>query len=189
LRILTKSEIYTLVVRNSFTHIVILIAIINGLITSKSRPRVVLLHQLGPNTHLTTQLDMASNVVAVAGGTGKLGRALVEELVAHGGYKVLVLSREVGLFQHLGDRTRLANAPKANAQKAKELGVEIVVADYHYVDSVVKTLEASNIDTVISTLGSTFGPDLELALIQATEKSKTTKRYIPSIWGISCTPE
>jgi uncharacterized protein YbjT (DUF2867 family) len=41
---------------------------------------------------------MASCVVAVAGGTGKLGRAIVDELVAHGGYKVFVLGREVSHF-------------------------------------------------------------------------------------------
>lgn len=41
---------------------------------------------------------MASCVVAVAGGTGKLGRTIVDELVAHGGYKVFILGREVSLL-------------------------------------------------------------------------------------------
>lgn len=38
---------------------------------------------------------MPSKIVAVAGGTGKLGRAIVEELVSNGSYKVLILGREV----------------------------------------------------------------------------------------------
>jgi NAD(P)-dependent dehydrogenase (short-subunit alcohol dehydrogenase family) len=38
---------------------------------------------------------MASKIVAVAGGSGKLGRAIVDELVANGSYKVFVLGREV----------------------------------------------------------------------------------------------
>ena len=38
---------------------------------------------------------MISSVVAVAGGTGKLGRAIVESIVSAGGYTVFVLAREV----------------------------------------------------------------------------------------------
>lgn len=35
------------------------------------------------------------SIIAVAGGTGKLGRAIVEALVAEGKHKALILSREV----------------------------------------------------------------------------------------------
>lgn len=38
---------------------------------------------------------MASNVVAVAGGTGQLGRAVVERLIASNKFQVIVLAREV----------------------------------------------------------------------------------------------
>ena len=34
--------------------------------------------------------------VAVAGGTGKLGRAIVEAILADGKFDVVILSREVG---------------------------------------------------------------------------------------------
>lgn len=37
--------------------------------------------------------------VAVAGGTGKVGRTLVEAIVAAGEHKVVILSREVSLSQ------------------------------------------------------------------------------------------
>jgi uncharacterized protein YbjT (DUF2867 family) len=40
---------------------------------------------------------MASNIVAVAGGTGKLGRAIVERIVKSGKFQVFVLAREVRL--------------------------------------------------------------------------------------------
>ncbi|KAH7067628.1 hypothetical protein BKA63DRAFT_522522 [Paraphoma chrysanthemicola] len=114
---------------------------------------------------------MASCVVAVAGGTGKLGRTIVDALVAHDGYKVFILGRE------------------ATARSANGLSVDILIIDYNDVDSVVDVLEANNIDTVISTLGSTSSPKSELALIRAAQRSKITTRYIPSTWGISCTPE
>jgi NAD(P)-dependent dehydrogenase (short-subunit alcohol dehydrogenase family) len=40
---------------------------------------------------------MASRIVAIAGGTGKLGRAIVERIVASDNFKVFVLAREVRL--------------------------------------------------------------------------------------------
>lgn len=65
----------------------------------------------------------------------------------------------------------------------------MLAVDYSNVDSIVKTLEDYKVDTVISTLGSLFGADPEMALIQAAERSTATKRYIPSIWGNRCTTE
>jgi uncharacterized protein YbjT (DUF2867 family) len=41
---------------------------------------------------------MSSRTIAVAGGIGKLGRAIVEELITHGGYKVFILSRKVSIL-------------------------------------------------------------------------------------------
>ncbi|CAN9172608.1 unnamed protein product [Alternaria alternata] len=114
---------------------------------------------------------MSSRTIAVAGGTGKLGRAIVEKLITHGGYKVFILSR------------------KSDVQISDVLGASILATDYDNVDSIVKQLETNDVDTVISTLGSTFGTDSEIALIKAAESSKKTTRYIPSIWGIPCSPE
>lgn len=37
------------------------------------------------------------SVIAVAGGLGQVGRALVNGLVTHGGHKVYILSRSVSL--------------------------------------------------------------------------------------------
>jgi uncharacterized protein YbjT (DUF2867 family) len=41
---------------------------------------------------------MISRSVTVAGGTGKLGRAIVEELITHGGFKIFVLSRKANIL-------------------------------------------------------------------------------------------
>lgn len=43
---------------------------------------------------------MCSKMVAVAGGHGSIGRAIVEELIAHGGYNLIILSREVCVTHH-----------------------------------------------------------------------------------------
>jgi uncharacterized protein YbjT (DUF2867 family) len=48
--------------------------------------------------------------VAVAGGTGKVGRTIVEAIVAAGEHKVVILSREVSVsyerFMNLINRSR-----------------------------------------------------------------------------------
>jgi radical SAM superfamily enzyme YgiQ (UPF0313 family) len=63
--------------------------------------------------------------------------------------------------------------------------------DYSDVDSLTKTLEEYNVDVVISTIfifdeesGAT-----ETNLVKAAEKSKTTKRFVISNWGIPLPPE
>lgn len=38
-------------------------------------------------------------VIAIAGGTGKLGRAIAEAIVADGKYQVLILARQVSQVQ------------------------------------------------------------------------------------------
>lgn len=65
----------------------------------------------------------------------------------------------------------------------------MLAIDYSDVSTIVNTLQENKIDTLISTLGSMSGVDAELALIEAADKSTSTKRYIPSTWGIKYTPE
>ncbi|EXL65995.1 hypothetical protein FOPG_17807 [Fusarium oxysporum f. sp. conglutinans race 2 54008] len=105
------------------------------------------------------------STIAVSGGTGGLGRAIVDGLNAAGKSTVVVLSRE------------------STKEKEKELGARMIAADYDEVASVSAVLEKNNIDTVICTL-SAPGPEAELALISAVEKSRVTNRYIPAIWSI-----
>jgi hypothetical protein len=52
------------------------------------------------------------------------------------------------------------------------------------VPSIAELLEKNNVDTIISTVTSIQTVAPELALVAAADKSSTTKRFIPSIWGI-----
>ncbi|KAI1370469.1 NAD(P)-binding protein [Hypoxylon crocopeplum] len=106
-------------------------------------------------------------VVAVAGGTGAVGRNIVEAFVSQEKHEVIVLSR------------------RADAAKEKELGVRIVATDYKDVAALTKILEENKVHTVISALvmmPNAAGP-LEPNLIRAADASKTTRRMVPSEYG------
>ncbi|KAF5253248.1 hypothetical protein FANTH_1844 [Fusarium anthophilum] len=106
-------------------------------------------------------------IIAVAGGAGKVGRAIVEAIVEKGQHTVLVLAREAKDVQ----------------------GVQVIAVDYTDVDKLAATLETNSIDTVISTINALGDVSAELNLIKAAEKSASTKRFIPSIWGVKYTQD
>ncbi|KFA50129.1 hypothetical protein S40293_06402 [Stachybotrys chartarum IBT 40293] len=110
-------------------------------------------------------------VVAVAGGTGKLGRAIVDGINATGKFEVVVLARE------------------ANDEKAKEIGARIIAVDYSSPDALASVLTANNVEIAISALSSQSPPEQEFNLMKGADKSSVTKRYIPSTWGIPYTEE
>ncbi|KAL2686753.1 hypothetical protein Neosp_004295 [[Neocosmospora] mangrovei] len=107
-------------------------------------------------------------IVAVAGGSGGIGRALVDAITSRGKHKVKILSR------------------KADDHLAKQTGVSVLVVNYADVDGLTKVLEENNIDTVISALFTlpVAGVPPEVSLIQAAQASKTTRRFVPSNWGL-----
>ncbi|TKA79787.1 hypothetical protein B0A55_03301 [Friedmanniomyces simplex] len=106
-----------------------------------------------------------SHIVAVAGGTGQLGRAIVEAIKADGKYELKIFGRS------------------ANPEKEKAAGVPIIAVDYSSIDSLVEALETHKIDTLFSVVDANAGAESEFNLIQAAEKSKVTKRFVPNIWG------
>ncbi|KAH7302982.1 hypothetical protein B0I35DRAFT_447459 [Stachybotrys elegans] len=108
-----------------------------------------------------------SSIIAVAGGTGSLGRAIVDALHATAKFTVIVFSRQ-----------------EVSEEKQKEIGARVISVDYTDAAGLVEVLEKNRIDTVISTMAYTEGPAAELALMQAAERSAVTKRLIPSIWGV-----
>ncbi|KAM3516613.1 hypothetical protein NHJ13051_009742 [Beauveria bassiana] len=110
-------------------------------------------------------------IVAVAGGTGKLGRAIVDGINGAGNSDVVVLARQ------------------ENDEKAKEIGARIVAVDYSNPDAIALVLEQHDIETVVSALSSQSPPEQELNLIKGADKSSVTRRYIPSIWGIQYNEE
>ncbi|SPJ78877.1 uncharacterized protein FTOL_07268 [Fusarium torulosum] len=111
------------------------------------------------------------SVIAVAGGTGGVGRAIIDALNATGKFEVVILSR------------------KPSKEKEQEFGSRIVTVDYENIPGLAKVLEENKIGTVISTLEMMAGPGPEEALIRAADKSTITKRYIPSIWGVPYSEE
>ncbi|KAH7161739.1 hypothetical protein EDB81DRAFT_925388 [Dactylonectria macrodidyma] len=106
------------------------------------------------------------SVVAVAGGTHGIGRAIVDAIKEQGKYQLIVLSR------------------KADKETEELIGASIVAIDYANVDELVKVLETNNVHTVISTLGAATPAESEKNLILAADKANSTKRFIPSVFGI-----
>ncbi|CEN60435.1 hypothetical protein ASPCAL02875 [Aspergillus calidoustus] len=103
-------------------------------------------------------------VVAVAGGTGGLGKTIVQELRLHGSHHTCyVLGRK---------------APK----DATFGSASFVQVDYADVVSLTKILEDHHIDTVISTINleTDAGSEAQLNLIAAADESRVTRRFIPS---------
>jgi nucleoside-diphosphate-sugar epimerase len=124
-------------------------------------------------------------VVAVAGGTGNVGRAIVEAILAAGKHEVKILGRKVVAQQFRLDMSLTDMQP--NPALESELGVPIIPVDYSDVAAAAKVLEENNIHTIVSTM-SMFPMDgskpHEPELIQAADLSKTTVRMISSDWGV-----
>ncbi|KAH7020775.1 uncharacterized protein B0I36DRAFT_296210 [Microdochium trichocladiopsis] len=107
-------------------------------------------------------------VIAVAGGSGGLGRALVEGIQARGNHEVVVLSR------------------KANPALEAERGVRFVPIDYSDVEAATRVLEENNIHTIVSALSFMpgNGDNYEDRLALAADASGPTKRFIASNWAL-----
>ncbi|GMG22393.1 unnamed protein product [Aspergillus oryzae] len=93
-------------------------------------------------------------ILAVSGGTGKLGRAVVEAL-------------------------KNKKSHSTNDELSETLDVPIIPVDYSNVGSLTKALEENKIETVISTvpISDESATDSQLNLIEAAIKSKSTKRH------------
>ncbi|KAJ5949581.1 hypothetical protein N7454_001165 [Penicillium verhagenii] len=102
-------------------------------------------------------------VIAVAGGSGAVGKTLVERLIQEPKFKVIVLSRQ-------------------STQESSTSEVSTVQIDYDDVASIAKTLDAHNVHTIISAIGlvSDETSQSQLNLIDAAELSTATRRFIPS---------
>ncbi|KAH7121169.1 hypothetical protein B0J11DRAFT_58997 [Dendryphion nanum] len=111
--------------------------------------------------------------VAVAGGTGGIGKAIVEELVLQGKHSVIILSRNSSSIS-------IANT-----------SVPVIAADYTNKSALQTLLVEKNVEVVISALmlASEEGAQAQLNLINAAIKSGTVKSFIPSEYGIHYTEE
>ncbi|RYN40107.1 hypothetical protein AA0113_g377 [Alternaria arborescens] len=106
--------------------------------------------------------------VAIAGGTGGVGRTIVEELVGQDKHQVLILSR------------------KANKIPGLE-SVRVIEADYEDVASIKQSLQKHNVEVVISALAlfTEESAKAQMNLIQAAIDSGSVKRFMPSEYGVN----
>ncbi|KPM35283.1 hypothetical protein AK830_g11276 [Neonectria ditissima] len=108
--------------------------------------------------------------VAVVGGTGHVGKTIVEVLHQDPRHSAIVLSRKQAV--------------------TPEDAAPLVAVDYADVETLKTTLEQHKIHTVISCLGiHEQGPaDVQDNIIKAADQSSTTKRFIPSNWALPYSP-
>lgn len=67
--------------------------------------------------------------------------------------------------------------------------MRVFEVDYSNVEAVRDVLQSNDVGTVVSTLDLIAGGASELTLIRAADLSSTTRRFIPSAWGLKYTPE
>lgn len=102
-------------------------------------------------------------VVAVIGGTGSLGRTMVEVLRADPRHQVVVLAR-----------------------KASDVVTGVVPTDYSNVEATATTLREKGVDTVVCTInvGDAASSESQLSVIRAAASAGSVKRFIVSEWGV-----
>ncbi|UKZ95785.1 uncharacterized protein TrAFT101_010600 [Trichoderma asperellum] len=107
-----------------------------------------------------------SKVIAVAGGTGSVGRTIVDELERSSLYDTIVLAR--------------------NVPEHKENKSPVFAVDYNNVTETAQLLESQKVDVVISTIHimEEIASTAQINLIKAASQSGTVKRFIVSEWGI-----
>ena len=105
--------------------------------------------------------------VAIAGGSGGIGKAIARAVVERGRHDVLILSRNP------------SDDPKT------------LVVDYFDVSKLQSVLEGQNVHTVISALsfGNQESVEAQLNLIKASNKAACMKRFMPSEFGALYKPE
>ncbi|KAM0559997.1 hypothetical protein ACHAPJ_003952 [Fusarium lateritium] len=106
--------------------------------------------------------------IAVAGGTGHVGRPIVETLAESPSFKVLVLGRK---------------APEEI--EGLPVSATYLQVDYTNAEALSHLLKQHNVHTLISTIQITdeTASSAQVNLISASDKSSTVERFIISAWG------
>lgn len=132
--------------------------------------------------------------VAVAGGTGGIGRSIVDAILASGKHDLKILSRKVqpDIQRPLDPPKLIYPRSKADPDLEAKLKTPIIAVDYSDVEGLTRVLEENNVHTVISAMtmlhvGGSVPREIEL--MHAADASKTTKRMISSDWGPPHTEE
>ncbi|WAO90212.1 NAD(P)-bd-dom domain-containing protein [Fusarium falciforme] len=104
--------------------------------------------------------------IAVAGGTGGVGRTIIDALKDNPKHKAIILSRTVS--------------------DGVDLGAPVIGVDYDDVDALQAVLEKHEINAIISALAlHIIGVgQAQINLIKAADKSEPTKRFVTSTWAV-----
>ncbi|KAF4341686.1 hypothetical protein FBEOM_4359 [Fusarium beomiforme] len=127
-------------------------------------------------------------VVAVAGGTGGIGSAIVDTLRQSPHHKMIILTRKVR-YAASSDYSSLSKDSYLTDTKIPDVtnvADTFISVDYSDVDSMAKVLDDNQVHTVISAL-RVYDPassEAESNLVKATDQASTTKRFVASAWGI-----
>ncbi|KAH7159547.1 hypothetical protein B0J13DRAFT_109050 [Dactylonectria estremocensis] len=99
--------------------------------------------------------------IAVAGGTGPVGKTIVDGLVAYGKHKIFVLSRN---------------------DRPSDEGVEYLTVDYTDVKGLSQVFSQAGVDTVVCAIGVATPEtnQAQLNLIRAADQSEPTRRFVIS---------
>jgi uncharacterized protein YbjT (DUF2867 family) len=127
--------------------------------------------------------------VAVAGGTGGVGKTIVETLVQKSKHQVIVFIRKVShTATYHGYSLIVIQEPRSDHGLDRTQQVQV---NYDDIPSLVQVLEQHDIHTIISAISilDDASHQSQLNLIQAAEKSSATKRFVPSEYTIVVTKE
>lgn len=129
------------------------------------------------------------STVAVAGGTGGVGKTLADTLAKQSKFQVVVLSRSVGDHHRLIINSH-ANIFQTTNQDHATSAVHVQI-DYNDIPAMTRQLEHHNIHTIISAIGliSEETSKSQINLIEAADKSKVTERFVPSEYSFIQTAE
>jgi aspartate-semialdehyde dehydrogenase len=132
---------------------------------------------------LLEQLKMAK--IAVLGGTGNVGRTVVDVLKEHPEHSVIVLGRKVCSSPRSNGTRGVNLLIMTQAPEKQDPEAPVFVVDYTNVDVLLALFEEHQIDTVISCLriDSEEMAAAQSNSITAADKSKTTKRFLASNWA------
>jgi dTDP-4-dehydrorhamnose reductase len=128
-------------------------------------------------------------VVAVVGGTGSVGKTIVEAFEADGTHEVIVIGRKVSSSSLTGLCLERSFADKAKVPEGEQ-SVPAFAVDYSNIDHITRTLNEKKVHTVICTIAmyDPVSAQSERNMIEAAANSATVKRFVQSNWGDK-TPE
>lgn len=123
-------------------------------------------------------------IVAVVGGTGSVGKTIVDAFKADGAHEVLVLCRKVRPQTSNQSESLSSDADSAKVPEGEQ-PVPTYAVDYNNIEQIAKTLEQNKVHTIVSTIVmyDPVAAQSERNLIEAAAKAATVKRFVQSNWG------